>query len=557
MEDIVVDFHGGTAASVSGKTINSFNGISAGSFSSDLLGFDTGVSTNVTASAANALTGSTNGRLAGVDTLTQQVNQQMSFVNDAAPSDNTYTFTFPSNIASMSVEVYLCSGFTEQTDIDGDANGVTFTDFDSTNNTTGATVTLAGVVPNGSDQVVIFIENQHVTNTFTAYNGFRFFNIVEAGLDITVPAGAITLSGFAPTIVVDEDISINVPVGSITLTGFVPEVLGAGFVSDTFDGTGALGSHWSVFDNSGGGVTGVGRVSDYFEGTVSDNTGNQTRWFNGEQGRFDYQTIKVPSSGVDEYILTGAGVGPTANRLNNLPFLTNQFSFCGIMVHDNTLATATSMFAVIGHRGSSAQATIEIKGTTAGTSDVTDEGTDVFTGTGVTHGDLAVEVDSSGVCKFKYRDLGGSTWTYINSGTGLVPSSFSMGSSGTDFKIGIIGYASDVIGVPFKFTADSMILADPNVSINVPAGAITLSGLVPLVIAPNNLSVDVPVGAITLTGFQPLVDVGSVEVNVNSGTITLTGHAPFIVNTGDLPPTANGVVVFGDFGNGVIVASKF
>lgn len=71
---------------------------------------------------------------------------------------------------------------------------------------------------------------------------------------------------------------------------------------------------------------------------------------------------------------------------------------------------------------------------------------------------MAVDIDSTGIPKFKWRVIGDTAWTYIanGDGAGLVPASFSMGSAGTSFKIGIIGYASDTIGVPWLFTADSM-----------------------------------------------------------------------------------------------------
>lgn len=558
IEDIVVDFHGGTAASVSGKTINSFQGLgSTGEFDSDLSGYDTGGSTGVAGASAKTLTANTNGRFAGADTLTQEVNRQMSFVDDSvAPSDNTFTFTVPSTVDTVDVEVFLCTGFGDQVDLDVDVNGSTSLGFDSTNNTTGATVTLSSIAPNGSDQIVILIENNHPTNDFTAYNGIRLFNFVEGGATIDAPTGSITLTGQAPTIDTTNNIPVDVPVGSIALTGQVPiiqtdgsttieipvgnitltgqvptlDLTGAlvvnvptgnisltgqvpvisgpvGWVNDTFDGTGALGAHWSVYDDSAGGVINVGRDTDYFEGRVDDNSSNRTRWFDTEQGRLDYQTVVVPSSGVDEYILAGVGVGPVGDRLADLPFLPNQFSFCGLIVHDNVLTDQDYMFAVIGHRGSSDSSTIEIKGTTAGVSDVTDEGGDVL-GTGVTHGDLRVEIDSGGVAKFSYRSLGTTPWTYINVGnTGLVPSSFSLGSPGTEFKLGIIGYASDTIGVPFLFTADSFTQTDFN-TIEVPTGSISLTGNAPTISVTNNVVASCPPGAIVLTGGVPTVLTG-------------------------------------------------
>jgi len=474
IENIAVNFHGGTAASVSGKTINNYQGISAGEFDADLSGYDTGAATGVSGSSVRALTASTSGRATSspLTDLSTAINTQGSYSQDSVnnPANNTVTYTFPSSVTAVDVDVYLCTTISQQDNLDITVNGSTQSAHSSSGNTTGTFLSFSGVVPDGSDQIVILVENNSGgNNDFIIHNGHYLSNIVESS----------GVTGTVSETLDDVTSSASGSVGGVNVTGTVSETLdavtssasgtaGVGFVNDTFDGTGSLGAHWSTYDDSGGGVTNVGRDTGYFEGRLDSNAGNITRWYNAEQGRLDYQTIEVPSSGVDTYVLKGVGVGPVGDRLADLTYTTNQFAFCGLMVHDDTLATATSQFAVIGHRGSSQQSTIEIKGTTAGTSDVTDEGADVF-GAGVTHGDLAVDIDNTGIPKFKYRDIGDTAWTYIanGDGPGLVPSSFSMGSAGTAFKIGIIGYASDTIGVPWLFTADSMeLIASPTGTVN-------------------------------------------------------------------------------------------
>ena len=179
IEDIVISFDGGTAAAESGKTYNNFTGLgSTGQFDSDLSGYDSGAGTGVAIASNFTLTASTNGRLQGVDTRTQEVNREGSYSQPFSGNSVLFTATFPSTVTSVDVEVFLCTAFTLQTDIDIDINGSTSNAFDSTNNTTGATVTLTGIAPDGSDQIVIDIINQ--SGNFIVHNGLRFFNIVDS-----------------------------------------------------------------------------------------------------------------------------------------------------------------------------------------------------------------------------------------------------------------------------------------------------------------------------------------------------------------------------------------
>ena len=225
------------------------------------------------------------------------------------------------------------------------------------------------------------------------------------------------------------------------------------FTNDTFDGTGALGSHWELYDNSQGEVQNVGRVNGFFQGEV---IGDESLWYTTDQGRFDYQTVEVPQLGVtDEYIFLGIGISPIGeDPLTNVVFDPNQLTLSGPLIHVDDTEVRTSMFAIAGHRGGTHQYTIETKGTINGSSSIDDEGQNAI-GVGSTHCDMRVEIEDNGVVRFSYRNIGGSAWTYIRT-DGQVPNPWAIGPSGTRFKIGIVGYCSGGTGVPFQFAVDSV-----------------------------------------------------------------------------------------------------
>lgn len=78
-----------------------------------------------------------------------------------------------------------------------------------------------------------------------------------------------------------------------------------------------------------------------------------------------------------------------------------------------------------------------------------------------------------------------------------------------------------------------IVVAEANITVTVPAGSISLTGLAPTVQAGDDVDIDVPVGSIALTGLVPVVQVtDNIDVNVPVGSITLTGQVP-IVQVGD------------------------
>lgn len=280
-----------------------------------------------------------------------------------------------------------------------------------------------------------------VTITFAGAPAYEI-TAVEA-IRVTTPAAAMTNTSTAYVSTTTFDINFYIDTS---------------FTNDTFDGTGALGPHWELYDNSQGEVQNVGRANGFFQGEV---IGDESLWYTTDQGRFDYQTVEVPQLGVtDEYIFLGIGISPIGeDPLTNIVFDPNQLTLSGPLIHVDNTEVRTSMFAIAGHRGGTHQYTIETKGTINGSSSIDDEGQNAI-GVGSTHCDMRVEIEDNGVVRFSYRNIGGSAWTYIRT-DGQVPNAWAIGPSGTRFKIGIVGYCSGSTGVPFQFAVDSVTKTAP------------------------------------------------------------------------------------------------
>lgn len=329
---------------------------------------------------------------------------------------------------------------------------------------------------------------------------------------------SLTLETFMAQLSADKDISAVLE--NLTLTTFSANI-NENFTAtpDTFDGTGALGAHWLQYQSS---IHEATRVGGYLDIQVDDNTGNQTTWWGPEgRGHMVYQKVKFPTGAIpNEYILINAGVGPTSNPQDNLTSTGNPFNFCGLIVHDANLSNDRYHFAVIGHRGTDAQATIEHKRTYDGSSTQNDEGTDVF-GSGVTHGDVAVELHSNGDMLFKRRPDADSDWTYINGGTGLVQGATSgdqdLGTGGDEVLVGIVAYAYTSTGVPFVGTVDSFMAFDQEFD----QESITLTTF------PATISADIQINAqaeaITLSTFAASLSENT-HINANLESLVLTAN---------------------------------
>lgn len=225
------------------------------------------------------------------------------------------------------------------------------------------------------------------------------------------------------------------------------------FVDDTFDGTGALADSWWIHQGDHR-VSGTTRESGYFDGDilVGENDANITEWYLDLSGAFHYQIVKFPTSGSDEYIIRGVGIGPTTAPLDNLPH-NSGFAFSGVMAHvDNNFTSKDYEFTVVGHRSTS-PATVETKSTKNSLSSVASEGDNVF-GLGVTHGDIRIILNSDNTIEFAYSVLNADSWVPVN-GTGSTPTGANKPTFGSTVCIGLIIYAEGTAQLPYTGTVDS------------------------------------------------------------------------------------------------------
>jgi len=94
-----------------------------------------------------------------------------------------------------------------------------------------------GADGNGTDeQVYLFYREVSATGTYSpvysftgtgdqVYGASAVFGDVSAGTTVSVPAGSLTLTGYAPTVVTTANQTVAVPTGSLTLTGYAPTVV--------------------------------------------------------------------------------------------------------------------------------------------------------------------------------------------------------------------------------------------------------------------------------------------------------------------------------------------
>ena len=71
-------------------------------------------------------------------------------------------------------------------------------------------------------------------------------------------------------------------------------------------------------------------------------------------------------------------------------------------------------------------------------------------------------------------------------------------------------------------------------TVEIPLGAMTLSGKVPTIQATNDKTASIPAGALSLTGFTPTAQAGlDIDVAVPAGSMAITGQVPAIINNVD------------------------
>lgn len=274
-------------------------------------------------------------------------------------------------------------------------------------------------------------------------------SIALAGLTATpslvISASLESLSITEPAANLNKGRNIQTAVENITVSGLFADA-GGGWVDDYF-GTGPSPSaYWQEF-NSGLATT---TISGGYLKMEIDSPAATEVWEGANQGYCIYQTVSIPSSGYNQYTLGYGGIGPNTDPVDNLAYSAGVTYLSGIIAHKLVSGAISAsdksyMYCAIGHIGATQQYTVETKSTVAGSSASLNEGYEVF-GSGVTHGDIAVEVHSTGVIKFKYRDDTSAVWTYITgdaANDGLTPTPRpTMGTAGDRIAIGIIAYAS-------------------------------------------------------------------------------------------------------------------
>jgi len=180
-KEFVWNLHAGTLAAITDKTINNANGATANQTFAGLLDYNDGTDTGFDLTILKAVTpNSNNSNPVGDAGLNQAIFEEGGYASDGTyPGVNTITIDCPVGVTSLDLELFHNTTYNSQTDLDVDANGVTFEGHSVTGNAAGTTILLEGVVPDGSNQVVInYTQN---TSQFVYGNGLRVFNVVEGG----------------------------------------------------------------------------------------------------------------------------------------------------------------------------------------------------------------------------------------------------------------------------------------------------------------------------------------------------------------------------------------
>lgn len=185
--EVVINFHAGSAA-VSSVTANNSTSNASGTIFSDLVDVNN-AATGCSFSSPHTRVCDTGGRAGTGSTLDQEINTNIAYFDVSGAAVHTYTLQLTASHPAVDVYVYSATSYSGQQALSIDVNGTTVTDHDASNqlggNASAAPVYFPSVTPNGSDQIVITIDN---TNQFAAFNGLR---IVPTG-----PAATADQEGF-------------------------------------------------------------------------------------------------------------------------------------------------------------------------------------------------------------------------------------------------------------------------------------------------------------------------------------------------------------------------
>ena len=464
IDAFVANLYNSTPAAVTGKFINNVQG-GTGQLFADLVEYNTNDLTGISLTVDRLMTANNSGIASSTPTsdIATAINTQGAYTPDMGAL-GVVLFTFanlPTSIQTFSLRVHTATTFSGQTNTRINANGSELTGAGTTDD---SYVEFTGLTPDGSNQLVVELEDLEVSNGYQLFiNGFDVFDVVET-------------SGVTGTIVETLGATTSVASGValvplIPVTGTIVETLGAidsssagavgsSFVDDTFDGTAALGAHWSTYN--GGVVPDTQKRGGYFDGLIdsNDNPVNKTLWFHASKGRLDYQRIEIPSGAPVSIVALNLGIGPAATPQDNFPH-NNESAMLGVLVahQDNgdALATGDWEFIGVGHINGAGglSATVEAKSTVSDVSTVDWHGHNTL-GLGVTHGDFKIEVHNTGFLQMYYRAVGDTVWI-PSGGDGDTPNPVNYGSPGDTLAVGIAGYAYfSEAELPFRVTANSI-----------------------------------------------------------------------------------------------------
>lgn len=222
---------------------------------------------------------------------------------------------------------------------------------------------------------------------------------------------------------------------------------GGAAVSDTFDGTGPLVGYTTARPDA---LPHVGRVDGRYRAELTDNTGNRTLHFHGDQGRLDAKLVSFPF----DYVARNIGIGSLSNSQVAPSPAGSPFLFAGVQVHSTDLDAADSAHVVVGHRGGT-PFTVEGKNTVNGSSSVNDVGANTVPDG---RADIRIVGNADRSLTVYWQtpraESGADDDWQLYGGTGRLPGS--TAPFGSSVYVGLITYAFGSTGLPFVGTADSV-----------------------------------------------------------------------------------------------------
>ncbi len=221
-------------------------------------------------------------------------------------------------------------------------------------------------------------------------------------------------------------------------------------VSDDFGGAGPLLGYTTARPEA---LPEVGRVDGRYRAELTDNTGNRTLHFHGDQGRLDAKVVTFPF----DYVARNIGIGTLSDSQTAPSSAGSPYLFAGVQVHSTDLDAADSAHVVVGHRGPTAF-TVEGKNTVNGSSSVNDVGANTVPDG---RADIRIVGNSDRTLTVYWQqpnvgDAGDDEWQLYR-GTGELPGA--TAAFGPSVYVGLITYAFGTAGVPFVGTADAVELA--------------------------------------------------------------------------------------------------